>query len=103
MTQIIPWLDEPDDLEPVDLEEEAQKTLTRLRGDPAGERLAEMLPDLLLIGVACVGDLFALMRRYRRLSREMQRRQYAREDARRAAARAEDSAALTGPPEETGA
>jgi hypothetical protein len=100
VTQIVPW-HEPDDQEPVDLEGEAQRSIERLRTDPAGERLAEMLPDLLLIGVSYVGDLFVLMKRYRRLSAEMRRRQYAREDARRLAP-PQRTTALIGPSEEKG-
>ncbi len=84
MTQIVPWSD-AGDLEPVDLEGDAQRALQRLRSDPSGERLAEMLPDMLLIGVSYVGDLYVLMKRYRRSAAEMWRRQDEREAARRAA------------------
>ena len=95
---------DPDPGEPVDLEAEAERALAKLRADPAGERLAEMLPDMLMVGVSYAADLFSLLGRYRAFGRELARRQLARERARSAAPQAftPQLMAPTAPKEETG-
>jgi hypothetical protein len=97
VTEIVPFGGEE---EPRDLEAEANRALERLRADPAGERLAEMLPDILLVGISYLADVFGLLGKYRGLATEIRRRQYIREAARTAAPAA--IAAPPEPPEEKG-
>jgi hypothetical protein len=71
-----------DDGPRIDLEAEASRALEEIRDTPGGDRLAEMLPDLLLIGASYVSDLWKLAGRYRRLAAEMRLRQAEREHPR---------------------